>query len=84
MFLPGVENHSQPSGYLDAIEAMRAKGLEYPQIWYLFAFRPEATKHVAAQHPQKKLTGNGEIAFVSAQESGGRIYAIAPDGKVDR
>ena len=47
MFLPGVENASQPSGYLDAINAMRAAGQEYPQIWHLFAFRPEATQHLA-------------------------------------
>ena len=41
MFLPGVENAPEPSGYLDAIEAMRAAGQEYPQIWHLFAFRPK-------------------------------------------
>ena len=47
MFLGGVENAPQPSGYLDAINAMRAAGQEYPQIWHLFAFRPEATGHLA-------------------------------------
>jgi alkylhydroperoxidase family enzyme len=47
MFLPGVENAAEPSGYLDAIQAMRAAGQEYPQIWHLFAFRPEATQHLA-------------------------------------
>jgi hypothetical protein len=26
---------------------MRAQGPEYPQIWHLFAFRPEATGHLA-------------------------------------
>jgi alkylhydroperoxidase family enzyme len=47
MFLPDVENANQPSGYLDAINGMRAAGQEYPQIWHLFAFRPEATQHLA-------------------------------------
>ena len=47
MFLPDVENANRPSGYLDAINAMRAAGQEYPQIWHLFAFRPEATQHLA-------------------------------------
>jgi TolB protein len=44
------------------------------------AFRPDAVKHVIAPLHPRKLTGNGEIAFVSAQEAGGRIYAITPDG----
>jgi len=47
MFLPGVEKAAEPSGYLDAIQSMRAAGQEYPQIWHLFAFRPEATQHLA-------------------------------------
>ena len=47
MFLPAVENAPEPSGYFDAIQAMRAAGQEYPQIWHMFAFRPEATQHLA-------------------------------------
>jgi alkylhydroperoxidase family enzyme len=47
MHLTGVENAPRPSGYLDAIQAMRAAGQEYPQIWHMFAFRPEATDHLA-------------------------------------
>lgn len=47
MFLPGVEQNSKPSGYLDAIEMMRSTGAEYPQIWHMFAFKPEATTHLA-------------------------------------
>ena len=47
MFLPGVEGNPQPSGYRDIIEVMRANGQEYPQIWHMFAFRPEATEHLA-------------------------------------
>ena len=48
MFLPGVEQNPQPSGYRDAIAQMQAGGAaEYPQIWHLFAFLPEATEHLA-------------------------------------
>jgi TolB protein len=44
------------------------------------AFRPDAVAHQALGTAEKRLTGNGEIAFVSSVESGGRIFAIAPDG----
>jgi alkylhydroperoxidase family enzyme len=47
MFLPDVEGNPQPGPYRDAIAAMRAKDAEYPQIWHLFAFRPNATEHLA-------------------------------------
>ena len=47
MFLPGVENNPQPGPYADAIGMMRAAGPEYPQIWHLFAFQPQATGHLA-------------------------------------
>ena len=30
------------------IRMMRESGKEYPQIWHLFAFRPEATDHLGA------------------------------------
>ena len=47
MFLPDVENDSQPSPWKAAIESMRKLGREYPQIWHLFAFKPSATDHLA-------------------------------------
>ncbi|MEO8596073.1 MAG: peroxidase [Candidatus Solibacter sp.] len=47
MFLPGVENCTTPSSYLDAIRTMQAAGQEYPQIWHMFAFLPKATQHLA-------------------------------------
>ena len=46
MFLPEVENNSQPGGRGDLIASMRNFGKEYPQIWHLFAFRPQATDHL--------------------------------------
>jgi alkylhydroperoxidase family enzyme len=47
MFLPDVENAIKPSPYLDSIRALQAAGKEYPQIWHLFGFQPEATQHLA-------------------------------------
>jgi len=47
MFLPGVENSPQPGPYADAVRMMQAAGPEYPQIWHMFAFRTEATSHLA-------------------------------------
>ena len=46
MFLPGVEKNPQPGPYADALRMMQAAG-EYPQIWPLFAFQPQATSHLA-------------------------------------
>jgi alkylhydroperoxidase family enzyme len=47
MFLPDVEQHPKPSGWLDAIRSVQQSGAEYPQIWHLFAYLPDATQHLA-------------------------------------
>jgi alkylhydroperoxidase family enzyme len=47
MFLREVEENPQPSPWTQAIESMRRAGTGYPQIWHLFAFKPEATEHLA-------------------------------------
>ena len=47
MFLPAVENHTEPSPYLDSIHLMQASAAEYPKIWHMFAFKPQATNHLA-------------------------------------
>jgi hypothetical protein len=47
MFLPGVEADAKPGPYRDAIAMMETRGLEYPQIWHMFAFLPQATEHLA-------------------------------------
>lgn len=44
MFLPGVEQNPKPSMYLERIEAARAAGTEYWQIWHLLAFQPDAAR----------------------------------------
>jgi alkylhydroperoxidase family enzyme len=47
MFLPDVEAHPEPGPYADNIKLMQDGGKEYPQIWHLFAYRPNATEHLA-------------------------------------
>ena len=47
MLLPDVEQNPQPGPYTAAIQMMQASGHEYPQIWHLFAYQPEATGHLA-------------------------------------
>ena len=46
MFLPGVEKDPKPSPYADALRMMQTAA-EYPQIWHMFAFKPDATSHLA-------------------------------------
>jgi hypothetical protein len=47
MFLPDVEQNPQPGPYAAAIQAAQGTGGDYPQIWHLFAYKPEATEHLA-------------------------------------
>ena len=75
MFLPGVEANSAPGPYATAIAASERAGAEYPLIWRLFAFKPEATVHLAnftqeIMHGEAPLTsGQRELiaAFVSSR-----------------
>jgi len=47
MFLPEVEANTKPGAYLDNIRMMQSAGGEYPQIWHMFGFLPEATDHLS-------------------------------------
>ena len=48
MFLPDCEQNPKPGGWSEIIAQARATGLaEYPQIWHLFAYQPDATIHLA-------------------------------------
>jgi len=61
MFLPDVENNPKPdSPYTPLIEQARSAGREYPQIWHLFAFKPQATQHL----------GPGFRELIAARTSG--------------
>ena len=48
MFLPEIEAHQGTGTYAERIAAMRERGLPVPQIMHLFAFKPEASEHLAA------------------------------------
>jgi alkylhydroperoxidase family enzyme len=61
MFLPGVEGNPQPGPYADMMRMMRANGGEYPQIWHLFAFLPQATNHLA-RFTQEIMRGPAPIS----------------------
>ncbi|MCC7156001.1 MAG: peroxidase [Bryobacterales bacterium] len=61
MFLPGVEGGSKPSSFADSIRMMDSAGLEYPQIWHMFAYLPQATQHLA-RFTQEILRGPGPFS----------------------
>jgi hypothetical protein len=47
MFLKDVQNKEGDGNYNDKIAQMKAHGLPIPEIWHLFAFKPEMTGHLA-------------------------------------
>jgi alkylhydroperoxidase family enzyme len=47
MFLPEVERGEPRGPYAGSITQIRAAGAPVPQIMHLFAFKPEATTHLA-------------------------------------
>lgn len=59
MLLPQVEQNPQPGPYAAAIQA--TSGVEYPQIWHLFAYRQEATEHLA-RFTQAMLRGPSPLS----------------------
>ena len=61
MFLPGVEGDPKPGPWTGNIRNMKSAGKEYPQIWHLFAFRPDATVHLA-QFTQEVMRGPAPIS----------------------
>jgi len=61
MFLPGVEHHPQPGPYADMIRMMQESGSEYPQIWHMFAYLPQATERLA-RFTQEILRGPGAFS----------------------
>jgi hypothetical protein len=61
LFLPEVEKHPKAGPYRDLIEQMRRQNAEYPQIWHLFAYLPEATQHLA-RFTQEMLRGPSPLS----------------------
>jgi hypothetical protein len=60
MFLPDVEKNLRPGPFHDALRDAQAMGAEYPQIWHLFAYRPDATGHLA-RFTQEIMRGESPI-----------------------
>ncbi len=48
MHLSEVEAHEGTGPRADAIRGMRAAGVPVPQIFHLFAYKPDRTDHLAA------------------------------------
>ena len=76
MFLPQVESNPHAAGpHARMIEEAKASGNEFPQIWHMFAFKPEVTQHLARfsqavmRGPSPLSAGMRELiaAFVSRQ-----------------
>lgn len=61
MFLKDVEANPQPCRYQGLIAMAQAAGMEYPQIWHMFAFRPQATEHLA-RFTQEIMRGPAPIS----------------------
>ena len=47
LHLPDVESNPKPGPWSDAIALAQRNGAEYPMIWHLFAYMPDATQHLA-------------------------------------
>ncbi len=61
LFLRDVEDNPQPSPTGDLITAARAAKTEYPQIWHLFAYRPQATVHLS-NFTQEVMRGDAPLS----------------------
>ncbi len=61
MYLPGVEAHEGTGARADMIRQMRGAGVPVPQILHLFAFKPEATKHLE-RFTQEVMRGPSELS----------------------
>jgi len=62
MFLSEVENNPQAKGaYAEMARAMKAAGIPVPQIFHLFTFKPEVTKHLE-QFSQGVMRGPSPLA----------------------
>lgn len=61
MFLPDVEQTPKSGWYASAITQKQQEGVEYPQIWHLFAYLPSATDHLA-RFTQEILRGPAPLS----------------------
>ena len=61
MYLRDVEGHEGNGPWADAIRRMREADLPVPQIWHLFAFKPDRTAHLA-QFTQGVMRGPSPLS----------------------
>ncbi len=61
MYLPEVEAGPGGGPYGALVAAARSQGAQPPQIFHLFAYRPEATQHLAA-FTQAVLRGPSDLS----------------------
>lgn len=61
MFLPEVEHAPAGGTYGAKIAAMQSAGLPVPQIWHLFAFKPDRTNFLA-QFTQGVMRGPSPLS----------------------
>ncbi len=47
MFLAGVEAGAKAGRYEKMIQMAQGAASDYPQIWHMFAYAPQATEHLA-------------------------------------
>jgi hypothetical protein len=77
MYLPDVEQHAASGPRGEAIKRFRAAGVPVPQIWHLFEFKPDRTRHLerfchgVMRGPSPLSPGLRELiaAFTSAQNA---------------
>ena len=60
MFLDDLDN-PKPGRYAEMIRRMQSAGGEYPGIWHLFAYQPQATEHLA-RFTQEILRGPSPLS----------------------
>ena len=61
MFLPEVEATPAPGPFRNLILGAQKQGVEYPQIWHMFAYKQEVTNHLA-HFTQGMMRGDAPIS----------------------
>jgi alkylhydroperoxidase family enzyme len=61
MFLDSVETQEPRGPQAPVIGALRSAGLPVPQIMYLFAYKPERTRHLA-EYTQEVMRGSSPLS----------------------
>ena len=60
MYLKELQQRDGDGSYDKKIAHMQAHGLPVPEIWYLFAFKPKMTEHLA-RFTQEAMRGDSPL-----------------------